>query len=126
MGPIRAAILQVEHDHVRNELVFFEQARGFPDITAFVVNELAALPKHENIRRWHGRASILSWVLLAGAIASRDRGTRPEGCDELHVGDGGNNRIPDSRGNAGAGAPCTFGLRARVCLDASVWRALFL
>ena len=43
MGPIRAAILQVEHEHVRSELSFFEQARGFPDITAFVVNELAAL-----------------------------------------------------------------------------------
>ena len=43
IGPIRATILQIEHEHTRSELDFFEQARGFPDITAFVVNELAAL-----------------------------------------------------------------------------------
>ena len=41
IGPIRATILQIEHEHTRSELDFFEQARGFPDITAFVVNELA-------------------------------------------------------------------------------------
>ena len=43
IGPIRATILQVEHEHTRSELSFFEDAqRGFPDITGFVVNELAA------------------------------------------------------------------------------------
>lgn len=43
IGPIRATISQVEHEHARSELSFFEHARGFPDITGFVVNELAAL-----------------------------------------------------------------------------------
>jgi hypothetical protein len=63
IGPIRAKIMQVEREHVRSELDFFEQARGFPDITSFVVNELAAFRVDTSTS---ARLHFSCWIGLVG------------------------------------------------------------
>ena len=67
IGPIRAKIMEVEREHVRSELDFFEQARGFPDITTFVVNELAAFCVDTSTSV---RLHFSCWIGWSGPIAN--------------------------------------------------------